>query len=238
MKLKKGNTLIISDMHVPYHHPDSMEFLRACKQQYKPANVFSIGDLLDKHGISFHDSDPDLKSPGDELRESIVALQPLYKLFPELTIVEGNHDMLPYRKAKHHGLPLSYFKSYRDVIQAPKGWNWVPEVKAEHSCGNLILLVHGISKLGLKLATSRNCCTIQGHFHTSFEIEYASSYEKLYWSMIVGCLIDPKSPAFEYDKKQIFRPIFGIGLVDETGQPKLIPMILNSKGKWIGKLPI
>jgi metallophosphoesterase superfamily enzyme len=237
MQLKKGNTLIISDAHYPYQHPDLIDFLTALKKKYGPTNVLSIGDLTDKHGISFHDSDPDLMSPGDELKETIKTLQPLYKLFPSLTIIEGNHDMLPYRKAKHHGMPVSYLKSYGEALQAPKTWTWVPELRAIHSTGLPILFVHGITKMGMKLATSRNCCVVQGHFHTSFEIEYASSYERLYWSMIVGCFIDTKSPAFEYDKKQIFRPIIGCGMIDENGQPRLLPMLLSSKGRWTGKVP-
>lgn len=237
MKLKKGNTLIISDAHYPYHHPDIIPFLKAVKEKYKPTDVFSIGDLTDKHAISFHESDPDLRSSGDELEDTIETLQPLYKLFPKLTIIEGNHDLLPFRKAKHFGLSSKYLRNYGDVLEAPDDWNWVPEIKVDHPSGLPILLIHGITKLGLKLATSRNCCTIQGHFHTSFEIEYASSYERLYWSMIVGCLINPASPAFDYDKKQVFRPIIGCGLIDELGQPKLLPMILSKSGRWIGKVP-
>lgn len=236
MKLKKGNTLILSDAHFPWQHPDIYPFLSAVKGKYKPTNVFSIGDLLDKHALSFHDNDPDLLSAGDELKAAIEALRPLYKMFPDLTIIRGNHDDLAFRKAKHHGIPLSYLKSFNEVLQCPKGWMWVDEMKVEHPSGIPILLTHGITKMGLKLANHRNCCTIQGHFHTSFEIEYASSYERLYWSMIVGCLIDTKSPAFEYDKKQVARPIIGCGLVDEMGQPQLIPMLLNSKGRWVGKL--
>ena len=57
-------------MHVPFHHKDSMEFLREIKREYKPDFVVNIGDLLDFHAISMHSHDPDLFSAGHELREA------------------------------------------------------------------------------------------------------------------------------------------------------------------------
>ena len=51
--------LIISDTHIPYHHPDLIPFLKDLKEIYKPDRVIHIGDEVDKHAMSFHDSDPD-----------------------------------------------------------------------------------------------------------------------------------------------------------------------------------
>ena len=62
--------LIISDLHIPYHHEDSFAFLREIKKQYNPDFVVNIGDLLDFHAISMHDHNPDLPSVGDELKIS------------------------------------------------------------------------------------------------------------------------------------------------------------------------
>lgn len=36
--------LIISDMHIPYHHQDSLEFLKYIKEKHKPTRVVSVGD--------------------------------------------------------------------------------------------------------------------------------------------------------------------------------------------------
>jgi len=35
--------LVISDLHIPYHHKDSIEFLKEIKKQYKPDFVVNIG---------------------------------------------------------------------------------------------------------------------------------------------------------------------------------------------------
>jgi predicted phosphodiesterase len=80
-KSKKQTILVISDYHAPYNHPDAIEFLKACKKQYKPTNVVCIGDETDFHAMSFHDSNPDLPAAGDELQLAIKELKKLYKLY-------------------------------------------------------------------------------------------------------------------------------------------------------------
>ena len=60
--------LVISDLHIPYHHKDAFDFLKEIKKEYNPDFVVNIGDLLDFHAISMHSHDPDLSSAGDELR--------------------------------------------------------------------------------------------------------------------------------------------------------------------------
>jgi len=62
--------LVISDMHIPYHHKDAIKFLKEIKKEFKPDTVVNIGDSLDFHAISMHDSNPDLYSAGYELKEA------------------------------------------------------------------------------------------------------------------------------------------------------------------------
>ena len=62
--------LVISDLHIPYQHPDSFEFLKAIKKEFKPDFIVNIGDLLDFHAINMHTHDPDLYSAGHELDKS------------------------------------------------------------------------------------------------------------------------------------------------------------------------
>mgnify|MGYP001462217071 CR=1 FL=1 len=62
--------LVISDMHLPYQHKDSITFLKEIKKEFKPDTIINIGDSLDFHAISMHDSNPDLFSAGQELAEA------------------------------------------------------------------------------------------------------------------------------------------------------------------------
>jgi len=226
--------LVISDTHFPYQHPDTIDFLKEIKRIYKPDRVVHIGDEVDYHSISFHPSDPDLLSPGDELQCAIARMKPLYKLFPKVNLIESNHGSLVYRKGKVHGLPRHIFKSYREILEAPKGWKWSFDLTLK-SCGKEIYFCHGKTAAPARLSQSMGMCTVQGHFHEKFEVIYWANPNGLYWDMRVGCLIHDKTLAFNYNNTNLKRPIIGTGIIID-GYPKLIPMILNKKGRWIGKL--
>lgn len=230
------SVLVISDQHFPYNHPDIIAFLRAIKAKYRPDRVVNIGDEIDAHAMSFHDHDPDLMSPGDELQTAISRLKPLYKLFPKMDLIESNHGSMIYRKGKHHGLPRHVFKAYRDVLCAPKGWHWTPDLTIKLSNGTWCYFHHGKNANGLRLSQSMGMNVIQGHHHSIFGIEYWGNPLGLYWSMQVGCLIDKDTLAFEYNKTDLKRPVIGTGIIID-GLPRLLPMILNSKGRWGGFVP-
>lgn len=234
--MKRQVIFCISDMHMPYAHPDTYSFFKRIKSKFKPNLVICVGDEADKHAMSFHDSDPDLLSAGDELEYAIERLEPIYKLFPEVLLVESNHGSMAYRKGKHHGIPRKYLRDYAEVLEAPDGWEWHDNLLLKLNNGQNLFVTHGIKKDGMKLAQMMGCNVLQGHYHTEFNIKYASSPDQLYWSMQIGCMIDDKSLAFHYNKTTAIRPIIGCGLIVD-GIPYLLPMILNKKGRWIGKLP-
>jgi predicted phosphodiesterase len=226
--------LVISDMHHPYAHRDTVSFLAALKKKYNFDMVVCIGDEIDNHAISFHDSDPDLDSPGVELSKAIDGLKPLYKLFPKVTVVESNHGSLVYRKALASGLPKAVLKSYNEILRAPKGWKWTFDVKVKTELGP-IYLCHGKSGASGRMASSYGCSVIQGHYHEKAQITYISTPERLMFDAHTGCLADDKSLALGYNKINPKRPIVSVIIVI-NGIPQLIPMVLNSKARWVGKL--
>lgn len=225
------SVLVISDQHFPYNHPDIIEFLKAIKQRYQPDKVVNIGDELDYHAISFHDHDPDLMSPSDELKTAINRISPLYELFPEMDILESNHGSLVYRKGKTHGLPRHVFKSYREVLGAPEGWHWHHDLTLKMANGQGVYFCHGKISDAIRHSQSLGMSVVTGHFHEKFEIRYWGNSKGLFWSMIVGCLIDNDSLAFAYNKVNLKRPIIGCGLIS-NGLPVLLPMILDEDGRW------
>jgi len=227
--------LVISDLHAPFYHQDTVPFLKAVKKKFKPDRVILTGDEADLHAISFHDSDPDLFSASAELEKAIDHLRPIYKLFPKADILESNHGSLVYRKGKHHGLPRSVFKSYREILEAPKGWRWHMELTITLSDKRKCYFTHGKSANGLKLSQAMGMSVVQGHHHSVFDIQYWANPNDLYWSMVVGCMIDDNSLAFAYNKSTFKRPLIGCGIILH-GRPRLLPMILNKHGRWIGKI--
>jgi len=231
--------LVISDMHAPYNHPDMIPFLEAIKQKYKPDRVIGIGDELDYHALSFHDSDPDLPSASGELKLGQAVLRQVAHLFPDVDLVDSNHGSMAFRRAKAHGIPRHLIVSYRDAIferEGGDGWNWHQRLTVTLSNGQKCVFVHTAGVDCLRNAEHLGMCFVQGHHHEKFEIRYSSNPEKLYWGMTVGCLIDDDQLAFAYNKLNRCRPLIGCGIIID-GLPKLLPMVLESGGQWNGVCP-
>ena len=229
------SVLVISDLHIPYHHQDAFEFLKALKKKYKPDLIVNIGDELDQHAISMHEHNPDLMSAGDELRQSKKYVTDLEKIFPEMKIVHSNHSSLVYRRALKYGLPKDYLKSYNEFLGVGKGWEWVDDLTVTLSDGSRCFFTHGMAADVLKVAQQYGMNTVQGHYHTKFSIGYYSNPDALIWGMQVGCLINQKSMAFDYAKNFKSRFIVGCGMILD-GQPKLMPMVLDRNGRWNKKI--
>jgi hypothetical protein len=220
---------------MPFEHPDMFKFLAAIKKKFKPTLVVNIGDEIDNHDLSFHDSDKDLPSAGDELKKAIVKLKQMEKMFPDMILVDSNHGSLAVRKFKHHGIPMKFLATNQEIYGVSKRWQWVNDLDITLPNGTNCYFVHGISKNGKQLAAQRGTNVVQGHYHTEFRVDYISNPNNLLWSMQVGCLIDKKSLAFAYDKLNLKRPVIGLGLIIDS-QPQLVPMVLDKKGRWIGRL--
>lgn len=224
--------LLISDMHIPYHHQDLIPFLKYLKAKYKPTRVICLGDELDKHALSYHDSDPDLPSAGDELRKSLPVVQELFELFPKMDIIESNHGSLVWRKAKTFGIPKHYIKSYNDVLGVDGGWKWSFDLTVDLPNGQKCYIHHGKTANVIQLSQQMGMCAVQGHYHESFKIDYWGNPTGLYWGMQCGCLIDDDALAFNYNNVNIKRPIIGTGLIIDS-MPVLEPMLLDSNGRWV-----
>lgn len=226
--------LLISDMHIPYHHPDTVEFLQHLKEKYNPTRVVCLGDELDKHALSYHDSDPDLPSAGDELRMSLPVIAQLHSLFPRMDILDSNHGSLVWRKAKTHGIPKHYIKSYRDVLEVDEGWTWHYDMTLDLPNDQKVYLCHGKMSDITKMSQQMGMCAVAGHYHQSYKIEYWGNSFQLYWGLQAGCLIDDKSLAFAYNNTNLKRPVIGTGLIID-GQPILEPLLMGDDGRWVGR---
>ena len=227
--------LVISDLHIPYHHTDSFNFLKQIKKRYKPDFVVNIGDMLDFHAISMHSHDPDLYSPGHELKAARVFVKELEDIFPEVTEVDSNHSSLDYRRAIKYGMSREFLKGYGDFLGTKK-WKWVDDLTLPMSNGQRCFFTHGRAADILKVSQTMGMSSVQGHYHTKLSIQWWANPDNIFFAMNVGCLINQKSMAFSYAKNFKTRFILGCGII-LNGVPKLLPMILNKRGKWIGDLP-
>jgi len=239
--MKDEIILILSDLHIPYHHVDAVSFLKAIKKKYniKDNNpnhhIWGIGDEADFHGISMHDSETSLPTQHNETLQARKVFKELESLFPKVVLVHSNHGSMLYRRGKKHGIPNYMLRDYNEVLGVGDGWKWFPDYKHKMSNGQWVFMTHGMKKNGLTLAKEMGMSVIQGHYHSEFNISYTSNPMSLHWSLMCGCLIDDNSMAFAYNKVNSVRVILGTAIII-NGQPKLIPMVLKRGGRWNGEV--
>jgi len=231
---KHKRILVISDLHIPYHRKDSFDFLKEIKKQFKPDTIINIGDEIDCHALSFHDSNPDLPSAGHELSIAKEYIKELENIFPEMTLLDSNHSSLIYRRGIKHGIPRGFLREYNDFLNVKK-WNWVDDLVLTLPNKQRCLFTHGKSADVIKVSQIHSMNCVQGHFHSKFRIDYWANPDNLLWGMQVGCLIEQKNMAFHYAKNFKTKFVMGCGMIIDS-IPKLMPMVLDDKGKWIGKI--
>lgn len=237
-KLDTSCILVIPDIHAPYQHPDTLEFLATVASRYRPTTVVNLGDETDHHGLSYHDSDPNLDSAGMELIKARDFLGNLERMFPKMLLCHSNHGSMLHRKAKTHGIPADMIKSYREVLfpdGAGAGWDWKFAHRMELPNGDEVQFQHQASGDLLAAAAHERCNLVIGHLHGKYAINYAASQSALYWGMNGGCLIDAKSLAFAYGETFKNKPIIGCSVIKDS-LPILVPMRLDNEGRWTGQL--
>ena len=196
------------------------------------------GDLLDNHSISYHEKNPDLRGPLCELKESIKRMKKLFKIIPKASIVNSNHDDLPYRKIRTAGVPSPYATDRHKVWGMPKGWTWEGDeyiIKGKNGIPDTHYH-HGFRISAADHAEGLGMIHKAGHFHTAFKVEYRFARNSFVCGVNLGCLINRKHPAFEYDRNNKKRPVIGCGM-SWGGFPVIVPMVLKRGGKWTRKLP-
>jgi len=232
--MANSRILVISDLHAPYHHIDTLAFLKAIKDKYAPDRVINIGDELDFHAMSFHPSDSSLYAAGDELKKGREVLWQIESLYPKVDVMESNHGSMAYRKAMVAGIPKEMLRPYSEILDLKK-WTWHPDLTITLPDKQPCYFHHGKSANSFLALKDVGTNFVQGHFHEKYNIHYHGTGERLKWAMSVACLIDDNSYAFAYNNVNLKRPIIGLGMIIDS-QPKLIPMVLKSNGRWNGRL--
>ena len=224
-----SRVLIISDLHAPFEHPKALQFIEKTVNKYKCNRIVSIGDLADFHAYSLKwGPDPNGRSPGDEYELLMESLQPWYKAFPEMEIVNSNHDSRPYKKLFAASLPRQLMKSIGEFLHSPKGWLW-------HEAGTDIDGVYyfhgeGLSQANWRLAHEKyKTSVVHGHLHNSAGVHYHQDRKRRYAVLNTGCLIDEKQYCFRYSEHNFNRAVIGCGVVLDAEQFLFEPMPL----KWL-----
>ena len=96
----ENRVLIIGDLHEPFCLDGYLEFCKKTYAKYNCNKVVFIGDQIDNHFSSYHETDADGLSGGQELDLAIKKIAKWYKSFPVADVLYGNHDLIISRKAQ------------------------------------------------------------------------------------------------------------------------------------------
>ena len=219
---------VIGDTHLPYVLPGYLAFCQRTFEGYGCTHIIHIGDLVDNHSIMFHDKEPLLHNVHGEYEDAREVLQDWYDTFPNLTLVQGNHDRLPARQLKKIGIePTIYLRPLEEVYGMPIGWDVVDDIMIDD-----VLYHHGETAMGVngfrKDAESRMCSTVSGHNHSNAGISATATSQELVWGMGVGCGVNVKHMAFAYGRHFARKPIIACGVVFH-GQPVIEYMDLGKR---------
>jgi metallophosphoesterase superfamily enzyme len=204
------NILVIGDLHEPFCLD---EYLDWCIEQYETYScnqVIFIGDIIDNHYSSYHETFADGMGGMDELELSIQRIARWYKAFPEAKIILGNHDRMIMRKSQTSAIPSKWIRSYKDVLEVPK-WEFL-----DHYIQDGVLYQHGEGGTARTACRNHMINVVQGHLHTQCYIEHYVGKNFRVFGMQLGCGIDFSTYAMAYAKYGK-KPAISCGVVLDNG---------------------
>lgn len=216
------NYIVISDLQIPYEADHALQFCRYVKRHFKikDENVYNVGDETDQFHGSDHPKDGDYDiTPKEEIRLTKEKLREWYAEFPQMKLAISNHGLRWVRKASNAQIPVEIIRDYRDIIDAPKGWQWRDKwlVESKHP----FLVLHGMGYSGQtayrQIALDHGISVAHGHLHSGAGISYIKTDHQKIWGFNTGCLINPVKFAFKYGRWARFKPSLGIGVVTNGG---------------------
>ena len=194
IKVKK-NVLIIGDLHEPFCLEGYLEHCIETYYKYNCNEVVFIGDIIDNHASSYHETDPDGYSAGQELKLAISNIQKWYQSFPKATVIIGNHDRLIMRKAYSAGVSKMWIKDYAEVLGVPD-WNFTESIEIDD-----VLYIHGEGGEARARVRRDLQSIVQGHLHTKCYTDWIVGSKFKLFGLQVGCGIDHTKYAMAYAKE-------------------------------------
>jgi hypothetical protein len=209
----KRNVLVIGDLHCPF---DLDNYKDWCVEQYYKFNcnqVIFIGDVIDNHFSSYHETSADGMGGADELDYAIKRIARWYKAFNKkgTKIIIGNHDRLIMRKAQTSAIPSKWIKSYKEVLKVPN-WEFV-----ERYVQDQVQYIHGEGGTARTKCRADMMNTVQGHLHTQAYTEHYVGQKFRVFGSQVGCGINHETYAMAYCKYGK-KPAIGCSVILDNGK--------------------
>jgi predicted phosphodiesterase len=202
---KERRVLVIGDIHAPFELEGYLEFCQETYAKYNCNQVVFIGDIIDNHYASYHETDPNGMGGGEELSYAIDDVKRWADAFPVADVCIGNHDRMIMRKAFTSAIPKEWIKDYNEVLGT--NWKW-----ADRFVYDGVQYIHGEGGTARTRAKNDMMSTVQGHIHTQSYTEWMVGRNFRVFGMQVGCGIDANAYAAAY-AKHFKKQAIGCGVV-------------------------
>ena len=202
---KERRILVIGDIHAPFCLDGYLDFCKEVYAKYNLNQVVFIGDILDNHYASYHETAPNGMSGGTELEYAIAQVTKWADAFPIADVIIGNHDRIIMRKAFSSSVPMEWIRSYNEVLGTD--WDWSERVVYDN-----VQYVHGEGGTARTKAKNDMMSTVSGHIHTQAYCEWLVGRNFRVFGMQVGCGIDADSYGAAY-ARHFKRQAIGCGVV-------------------------
>lgn len=210
------NVLVIGDLHEPFSLDGYLKFCKDTYKKYGCTHTIFIGDIIDSHYSSYHETDPDGYGAGEELRRATDRLAKWHKAFPNADVCLGNHDRMASRKVFSAGLSQQWLKTLGEVLQVPS-WNFGTSF---HYDG--VTYIHGDKVVTARTAAQRMSENrVHGHRHNE---SYVWNNHKN-WGMQVGTGVDVAAYAMAYSQEGTV--LLSCGVVLDKGS---LPLVISYNG--------
>ena len=214
---------VFSDTHIPFHHPNYLEFLKDTFAEWGVDEIVCLGDLIDNHAISRFQSEPCADGAYLELEKARKAVKELTETFPNVKMCRGNHDDIAYRQAATLGIGEIFIKPFRDIYGLPMTW----ELEDEYVLDN-VLYTHGTGRSGkhstYNIAIDERMSVCSGHTHSNGGVQYIANKNDTIFALNTGWLGDDEAYAFNYSRHARHRGTEGAGIVISSDEAYFIPM--------------
>jgi len=223
MKSERNNVLVIPDLHAPFTKTGFLEHCKKVYEDYNCSDVIILGDEVDHHYSSFHDSCPDGDGAMRELNQAIAVLKGYYEAFPSAVVTVGNHTNIIARKMFSAGLSKRWMRDYAEVLEVPN-WTFTDSFFKDG-----VYYCHGQGRKAKQRMIKEGVSVVQGHWHYDSEIGFQYNYlGEVKFYMQLGCGIDADSYAMAY-AKNFGTPNLNCGVVAGNGKiPLIVPFIKSS----------
>ena len=191
---QQNGRLIIGDLHAPFVRKDYLDFCQRISDKYNCNEVIFMGDIIDNHFSSFHDTDPNGHGGATELALATKEISKWYKAFPKAKVCLGNHDLIPDRKAFNAGVTDAWIRGIGEVLKVPN-WQFSDSFIIDD-----VLYTHGTARKARQRAKNDLISVVQGHYHSEGYVEFFVGQNYKIFAMQVGCGVDDKSYGMAYGK--------------------------------------